>query len=113
MASKAITALAQRAQSARNTLASLKEKAKVQDERVYTVAEVAGGAGIAGFVDGYWGKPEVFGLPAVPVAGVVLALAGLSGYVPGGMHVTALGTGMFAGPLYDMAARKGAEMAAG
>jgi hypothetical protein len=112
MASQAIQALAKRAESARSTLTNMKERARIQEERVYTVAEVAGGGAVAGFVDGYWGKPEIFGMPAVPIIGVVLALVGLSGWVPGGMHVASFASGMVAGPLYELAARKGAEKAA-
>lgn len=112
MASQAIQALARKAESARNTIANMRERARVQEERVYTVGEVALGAVGAGFVDGYWNKPDLFGLPATPVVGAVAALAGLSGYVPGGMHVAAIGIGMVAGPLYEKAQQKGAEAAA-
>ena len=113
MASKAIEALAKSGQSARNTIARMKETTRVQEERVYTVAEVAGGGLIGGFVDGYWQKPEIMGVPATPAIGAVAALLGLSGYVPGGMHLAAVGIGMVTGPLYEFAQRKGAEVAAG
>lgn len=112
MASQAITALARNAQSARNTLANIREKARVQEERVYMVGEVAAGALLGGFVDGYWQKPEIAGMPAVPVVGAILALGGLAGVVPGGMHVSSLGIGLLAGPLYAKASEKGAESAA-
>jgi hypothetical protein len=112
MASAAITALARNAQAARNTLANMREKAKVQEERLYTVGEVALGALAGGFVDGYWQKPEVAGMPLVPVLGAVMALGGLSGVVPGGAHASAIGVGLLAGPLYAKAAEKGAESGA-
>lgn len=111
MASQAIQALARRAESARNTLANLREKARIQEERAVTVAEVAVGAGVAGFVDGYFGTPKVFGIPAMVAVGTLMALGGLSGWIPGGMHMTALGMGLFSGPLYGVARDKGAEAA--
>jgi len=111
MASHAIQALARRAESARNTLANFKEKARIQDERFYMVGEVAIGSGTAGFVDGYFGAPKLLGVPVTAGIGVVMALGGLTGYIPGGQHMMALGMGLFSGPLYDVAKTKGAEAA--
>ena len=113
MASQAIQALARRAESARNTLANMREKARIQEERAVTVVEVALGGGVAGFVDGYWGDPKIFGMPAMAGVGVIMALAGLSGFVPGGMHVASIGVGLATGPLYMAARDKGMSAAAG
>ena len=112
MASQAIQALARPAQSARNTLANMRETARIQEERIVMLAEVAVGGGVAGFVDGYWTKPQLFGMPAVPIVGVLLAIVGTSEWVPAGTHIAALGAGMVSGSLYEIAARKGAERAA-
>lgn len=109
MASEAIQALARRAESSRAALARIRENTKLQGERAMVVGETAVAALAAGFVDGYWGTPTMFGLPAVPVIGVLMALGGLSGWVPGGQHIAALGVGAVAGPLYVKAFQKGAE----
>jgi hypothetical protein len=112
MASAAIQALARRAQSSANTVARMKEAAKVQQERVLMVVEVTGGAAVAGFVDGFWGRPEVFNVPAMPIVGAVAALVGLSDWVPGGIHLAQIGVGMISGHAYEWAARRGTEAAA-
>ena len=112
MASAAIQALAKRAQSATSQVARMKEAARVQQERVLQVVEVTGGAAVAGFVDGYFGRPEVFNVPATAGVGVLLALVGLSDWIPGGVHLASIGTGMFSGQAYEWAARRGTEAAA-
>jgi hypothetical protein len=112
MASAAIEKLARSAQSSRAALANIKEAARIQEERVYAVLEVGGGAAVAGIVDGYWGRPEIAGVPATVLTGAALCLIGLSGRVPGGFHLAAFGIGMVSGPIYARAEQKGAELAA-
>ena len=112
MASPAVEKLARQAQSSKTALANIKETARVQEERVYTVLEVGGGAAVAGLVDGYWGRPEIAGVPATILTGAAFALIGLSGRVPGGMHLAAIGIGMVSGPIYSKCEAKGAELAA-
>lgn len=112
MASAAVEALARKAQSATNTVARMREAARIQQERVFQVVEVTGGAAVAGFVDGYFGRPEIFGVPATAGVGLLLAIVGLSDLVPGGVHLAAVGTGMFVGQAYEWAARRGVELAA-
>ena len=76
------------------------------------VVEVTGGAAVAGFVDGFWGRPEIFNVPAMPIVGAALAIVGLSDWVPGGMHLASIGIGMVSGHAYEWAARRGTEAAA-
>lgn len=105
-ASPAVSRLARTAQSASSALARYRMKARVQESRIYALGGAAAGAAIAGAIDGKMGKPEILGVPAVPAVAALMAVAGLSEWVPAGEHVAAIGTGALCGSIYSYTAAR-------
>lgn len=62
-------------ESAKRQVAALKEKTEEMTGRLVQTAEVAAGAGAAGFIAGKYGTVEIVGVPLELAAGVALNLA--------------------------------------
>jgi hypothetical protein len=104
MASMAVTRLADKAESARAALSRFRDKAKLNERRALSVGEIVAGSALGAVLDrkldkgkGHW---DVAGVPATPVLGLAMAVAGLSGWVPGAEDIAMLGVGLIAGPAY-------------
>lgn len=73
--SPAVSRLAHDNERLSTRLANFKAKGEVVTHRLMQTAEVAAGAGIAGFVAGKYGAIELVGVPLDLVAGLALNLA--------------------------------------
>jgi hypothetical protein len=88
-------------ESADRRLASIKrhkEALKIREERAYAAGAALVGAVIAGVADAKYrdadgSSKKVLKLPAVGLASGLLALGGISEYVPGGIYIGMLGVG--------------------
>jgi hypothetical protein len=110
MASQAIAKLAQAADGAKARLANYIARDRLTESRMLSFGEVIGGGAIAGLADGKFddgtGGAHLFGVPAVPVAGVVAVLLGLSDAFKGSTHLGFLGCGALAYKVGDFAKEK-------
>jgi hypothetical protein len=102
MPSVAITKLADTAERSRAALVRVRDKAKLNNRRAMNVAEILVGAAGAAVLDRKLDKGaghfELLGAPATPVLGLLMAVGGLSGWVP--EDIAMVGVGLIAGPAY-------------
>lgn len=97
VSSAAYDKLAKKADRALTSLKNFKTTAKLNDRRVLTAGEAFAGGLIGGFIDGKFGggtRHEIWGIPTVGAAGAVMAILGMSEWVPGGEEMLSLGSGM-------------------
>ncbi len=107
MATRSITKIVDRAESARRTLANYRRKQRETESKTLMTAEVLAGAAVAGAIDAKFGDEgeaaEVGGVPLNPLLGGIGIVAGLIGGIPGGEHLSAVGLGMTTGYVYSTA----------
>lgn len=98
MATQAITKIVDGYEKLKAAGVKAKVQAKLKTERVGGAAAAIVGGALAGLADGRYrdddgGPKHILGAPAVVVGSGLAAIAGISGWVPGGLYVGLAGVG--------------------